>query len=105
MRLLRIDSCARAGSVTRRLTAKFAEEWMTKESMQMATCNHPSDLGHRIARSDVTAPKLSIPICMFVTPIDPWTHQCASCDSVRRETPATVRSRSTEKAPAPWIIR
>jgi hypothetical protein len=27
MKLLQIDSSARAGSVTRRLTAKFAEEW------------------------------------------------------------------------------
>ena len=29
MKLLQIDSSARAGSVTRRLTAKFAEEWRT----------------------------------------------------------------------------
>src|ERR1700676_2230763 len=27
MKLLQIDSSARAGSVTRRLTAKFAEQW------------------------------------------------------------------------------
>jgi len=27
MKLLQIDSSARASSVTRRLTAKFAEEW------------------------------------------------------------------------------
>jgi FMN-dependent NADH-azoreductase len=33
MKLLQIDSSARAGSVTRRLTAKFAEEWRT---------NHPT---------------------------------------------------------------
>jgi FMN-dependent NADH-azoreductase len=33
MKLLQIDSSARAGSVTRRLTAKFAEEWKT---------NHPT---------------------------------------------------------------
>src|SRR6266481_450086 len=30
MKLLHIDSSARAGSVTRRLTAKFADEWRTK---------------------------------------------------------------------------
>src|SRR3984893_3651094 len=29
MKLLQIDSSARAGSVTRRLTAKFADEWRT----------------------------------------------------------------------------
>ena len=33
MKLLQIDSSARAGSVTRRLTTKFAEEWRT---------NHPT---------------------------------------------------------------
>src|SRR6202162_297884 len=33
MKLLQIDSSARTGSVTRRLTAKFAEEWRT---------NHPT---------------------------------------------------------------
>jgi FMN-dependent NADH-azoreductase len=39
MKLLQIDSSARTGSVTRRLTAKFAEEWKT---------NHPTgDLIHR----------------------------------------------------------
>jgi len=58
MRLLRIDSSARAGSVTRRLTAKFAEEWMTKESMQMATCNHSSDLVHRIEYPSAERPGL-----------------------------------------------
>jgi len=39
MKLLQIDSSARAGSVTRRLTAKFAEEWKS---------NHPhGELLHR----------------------------------------------------------
>jgi FMN-dependent NADH-azoreductase len=39
MKLLQIDSSARAGSVTRRLTAKFAEEWKS---------NHPTgELIHR----------------------------------------------------------
>ena len=33
MKLLQIDSSARAGSVTRRLTAKFAEQW---------SANHPA---------------------------------------------------------------
>jgi protein TonB len=58
MRLLGIDSSARAGSVTRRLTAKFAEEWMTKESMQMATCNHPSDLVHHMEYPSAERPGL-----------------------------------------------
>ena len=31
MKLLQIDSSARAGSVTRRLTAKFAEDWRTNQ--------------------------------------------------------------------------
>jgi protein TonB len=58
MRLLRIDSSARAGSETGRLTAKFAEEWLPKKSMQMATCNHPSDLVLRIACPSAERPGL-----------------------------------------------
>src|SRR5580700_12151692 len=43
MKLLQIDSSARASSVTRRLTAKFVEEWRT---------SHP---GGEVIRRDVTA--------------------------------------------------
>ena len=53
MKLLRIDSSARAGSVTRRLTAKFTEEWSK---------NHPT--GQVIQRD------LSTTILPFIT--DDW---------------------------------
>ena len=58
MRLLRIDSSAHAGSLSRRLTAKFADEWMTKDSMQMTIFNYPSDLVHRIAYPSPERPGL-----------------------------------------------
>src|ERR1035438_6255178 len=48
MRLLRIDSSARKASVTRQLTARFAEEWKMK---------HPNgDVMHR----DVSTPALPL---------------------------------------------
>jgi FMN-dependent NADH-azoreductase len=48
MKLLQIDSSARAGSVTRRLTAKFAEEW---------SANHPTG---EVIRRDLSTTMLPL---------------------------------------------
>jgi FMN-dependent NADH-azoreductase len=50
MKLLQIDSSARAGSVTRRLTAKFADEWRT---------NHPTGELIRRDLSTTTLPLIT----------------------------------------------
>jgi FMN-dependent NADH-azoreductase len=50
MKLLQIDSSARAGSVTRRLTARFAEEWRT---------NHPDGEIVRRDLSTMTLPPIT----------------------------------------------
>ena len=60
MKLLQIDSSARAGSVTRRLTAKFAGEWRT---------NHPT--GDLIQRDLSTTPLPHITDDWNATHIDP----------------------------------
>jgi FMN-dependent NADH-azoreductase len=48
MKLLQVDSSARAGSVTRRLTAKFAEQWKT---------NHPTG---EVIQRDLSATMLPL---------------------------------------------
>ena len=60
MKLLQIDSSARAGSVTRRLTAKFAEQW---------SANHPT--GEVMQRDLSTTPLPLITDDWSATQIEP----------------------------------
>ena len=44
MKLLQVDSSARASSVSRRLTAKFAEEWQKNLVVEMPVSRFPVDI-------------------------------------------------------------